>query len=1076
MRRYISILMALVMLLSILPMQVMSEELEILFFDEPDENDISILNIVPEEDDQTQIIIQPVLESESDQETLEIIPDADDESTVEVTLTPSDEEIPGEGETTPTGELAVEPENVQRYATANQKAIAYQASVSGGTAPYTVNIQVKLNGEVVYGEVKNLEAEGEFAFEYMPVEFGVHTVAVTVADSAEAQAEAVSDIPVAVNEYETAETWDKSVKGVSLTNDWAKDLVKIAKTQIGYEESQRNFIIDKNGIRHSYSRYGDWYGAAYSDWCAMFVAFCLHYANIPGDAIPYSASCTEWMAKLESAGAFRTAASGYIPEQGDLVFFDIEGKAHVGIVIKVDDSDMISVEGNVNGAVVRKEYALSDSSIVGYGSMAVLAGAETNIISIVDDEPEADDSAILTIEDEEDGGILMIDPDTEAADAEAMNDGPATWSDAPVINLIYQNGDGDVVLGWTVGADADQYAVYERVNGNDQWLMMVTAKTVTLKDVDAGTRSYTVQPVKNVDGSNKYGNMANPASVNVNAVPAWHKAPVISTIYQNASSGDLIIQWTVQEAADSYIIYEVSGDNYQYVVSTTDQSISIPDLDAGTRKYAVQAVKKVNGVDKYGTMSGASTVQISQIEAWKKKPVITAIYQRQSDGGVYIEWSVQADADSYIIYETVNGNKAWVTNVDQKSLILYDIEPGTHVYSVQAKKSVNGSDAFSTMSGENSVTVVATPDWSKPPVITGIYQNGDGAVVIGWSVKGEADTYAVYEVVDGNPVYIKETDKTEIKLNDVEAGERKYEVQPIKTVDGVKKNGTMSNPAAVTVTAIPAWRKAPVVEQINETTVGDVYMRWSVAEDADSYGIFDVTTDAQGQETFTYLTTITEKEITLTGVVPGEHDYRVQANKQVDGSLKSGTMSNPNKITVEEVPAWVFAPVLTAASQGTTVTLTWTAQEQAEKYWIYEEIEGAVQYLGEIANSMEYTIENVTEGEHAYRVQPVGTVNGQVKSGVQSELATVEVGASTQVTVNNVVYQIAADNTAVVVGYEGTDSELTVLDEVNDCPVKAIGESAFEDNAYLVTIHLPDSIEVIGKFAFKNCSNLKNMD
>ena len=60
------------------------------------------------------------------------------------------------------------------------------------------------------------------------------------------------------------------------TGDQRKDIVGVALTQVGYTESVRNFEVDDTGIRHGYTRYGDWYGVPYSDWSATFVSFCLH--------------------------------------------------------------------------------------------------------------------------------------------------------------------------------------------------------------------------------------------------------------------------------------------------------------------------------------------------------------------------------------------------------------------------------------------------------------------------------------------------------------------------------------------------------------------------------------------------------------------------------------------------------------------------------------------------------------------------------------------------------------------------------------------------------------------------------
>ena len=71
---------------------------------------------------------------------------------------------------------------------------------------------------------------------------------------------------------ETQLEWQTLFAGYPYTGELSADLVGIAKTQVGYTESQQNFQVDGQGHRHGYTRYGAWYGAPYNDWSAMFVS------------------------------------------------------------------------------------------------------------------------------------------------------------------------------------------------------------------------------------------------------------------------------------------------------------------------------------------------------------------------------------------------------------------------------------------------------------------------------------------------------------------------------------------------------------------------------------------------------------------------------------------------------------------------------------------------------------------------------------------------------------------------------------------------------------------------------------
>jgi hypothetical protein len=87
---------------------------------------------------------------------------------------------------------------------------------------------------------------------------------------------------------------------------------------------------------------------------------------------------------------------------------------------------------------------------------------------------------------------------------------------------------------------------------------------------------------------------------------------------------------------------------------------------------------------------------------------------------------------------------------------------------------------------------------------------------------------------------------------------------------------------------------------------------------------------------------------------------------------------------------------------------------------------------------------------------------------------TVEGVSNLPATIDGVVYDMK-DGVMTVIGYDGAQSEYTVQEKVNDQVVKAIGEAAFKGNTKLESIDLPDTIEIIGKQAFANCTKLSSM-
>ena len=162
-------------------------------------------------------------------------------------------------------------------------------------------------------------------------------------------------------DVEDASYWETTIPDLSDCETWAEKLLAVAGSQLGYHESILNFRVDNDGEHKGYTRYGEWYGNPYGDWCAMFVSFCLKYAGIDSDIIPQNANCQTWVEQLKNNKIFEDPDT-YIPEPGDIVFFDQSGSGradHVGIVSDVE-YDTKKVTRHV---VVGTETAVEDSPI-----------------------------------------------------------------------------------------------------------------------------------------------------------------------------------------------------------------------------------------------------------------------------------------------------------------------------------------------------------------------------------------------------------------------------------------------------------------------------------------------------------------------------------------------------------------------------------------------------------------------------------------------------------------------------------------------------------------------------------------
>lgn len=137
-------------------------------------------------------------------------------------------------------------------------------------------------------------------------------------------------------DVETPEEWQAANAEAVMTGNWDEDLLSVAKTQLGYERSEKNFEIDPaDGVTlHYYSRYGQSYGNPYGEWDVMFLSYCLKYAGIPQSAIPQEASVLALRSSMSDMDWLLDGEDGSAANVGDIVIYN----KYVTRTVAVDSS------------------------------------------------------------------------------------------------------------------------------------------------------------------------------------------------------------------------------------------------------------------------------------------------------------------------------------------------------------------------------------------------------------------------------------------------------------------------------------------------------------------------------------------------------------------------------------------------------------------------------------------------------------------------------------------------------------------------------------------------------------------
>ena len=273
-------------------------------------------------------------------------------------------------------------------------------------------------------------------------------------------------------DVETAEEW-QAAANVALNGNWAEDLLTVAKSQLDYQQSDKNFKLDVEDqqVLRGYSRYGAWYGNPYGAWDVMFLSYCLHFAGVPQTVVPQRAGVMALHSDLRGS-QWLTDADGSTARPGDIVIYNtltteqvaVDESSYgialldldedpdtaaqltasepqvdtrtvttetVGVVSAVDlDAGTLTViSGNVDGKVAEVPAAMSDvTSVI---SVTGAYAAETTAVAPEDpagSQKELDGSYAL-LEDEDGFGATVewvgearqLDPDAPALLAETAD-------------------------------------------------------------------------------------------------------------------------------------------------------------------------------------------------------------------------------------------------------------------------------------------------------------------------------------------------------------------------------------------------------------------------------------------------------------------------------------------------------------------------------------------------------------------------------------------------------------------------------------------------------------------------------
>ena len=269
----------------------------------------------------------------------------------------------------------------------------------------------------------------------------------------------------------------------TLTGLWSADLLTVAQSQLGYEQSEKNFELDADDgvtVRH-YTRYGEWYGNPYGEWDVMFLSYCLNYAGVPRSAIPQRAGVLALRSDLRSSGYLVDPSDGM--SISDILPGDI-------VLYNTTSTETVAVE---------EEPQIEDLS----------ADADTELLATlsvpVSSEPQTEERTvtyetvgIVSSVDEASGTVTVISGNVDGKVAEVTLTFSELTGVIPVNSVQAMEDSGDTTLEDVQGLDGKDYVTKFEIKKETSSGRYENADTVLTTDKVMGRLELDKIPAKKI--------------------------------------------------------------------------------------------------------------------------------------------------------------------------------------------------------------------------------------------------------------------------------------------------------------------------------------------------------------------------------------------------------------------------------------------------------------------------------------------------------------------------------------------------------------------------------------------------
>jgi uncharacterized protein YjiK len=317
----------------------------------------------------------------------------------------------------------------------------------------------------------------------------------------------------------------------------------------------------------------------------------------------------------------------------------------------------------------------------------------------------------------------------------------------------------DINLRWSQAQYADSYKLYQIVNGEKKLISSSSALNKTFKNMPEGSYKYELASY-----SERFGESQQVANLEFDLIHPEMLAPENPTItVQNGN--DFVLRWDAFEFATAYKVYQIIDGERKLIATKVGNAHTLVNIPEGNYTFEVTSYS-----DRFGESQNASRMQYELKFPEMQAPQLTG--KVENENTMILDWTKTENASGYNIYQVIDGAKKFIGTTTSLQFKVSNKPEGQYTYEVTSYHSRFGESQSS-----NQVKLYIGPKLEAPK--TSVPQIEDDSVTLSWGAVPDADSYNIYEVVNGELKLVENTTETSLILNNLEPDNYEYRIVPV---------------------------------------------------------------------------------------------------------------------------------------------------------------------------------------------------------------------------------------------------------------------------------------------------------